>query len=79
LGRDRHPETGPMHGQSETWDPKVKLSAVRFSHRTIASMPSTSMRPPRLVRVSVEALTPIAAATCAQDIPRARRWASSAA
>lgn len=43
--------------------PKVKLSAVRPSQRTIASMPSTSIRPPSFVRVMVEALTPISFAT----------------
>lgn len=50
--------------------PKVKLSTERPSHRTIASMPSTSIRPPSLVRVSVETLTPISFATCDHDIPR---------
>ncbi|HEU5412080.1 MAG TPA: hypothetical protein VFU57_13765 [Candidatus Acidoferrales bacterium] len=49
----------------------MKLSAVRPSQRTIANMPSASIRPPRLVRVNVDALTPISSATSFQDIPRA--------
>ncbi len=58
--------------------PKTKLSTVRPTHRTIATIPSTSILPPLFVRVSVLLLTPISAPTCAQDIPRERRWASIA-
>ena len=77
----RHPAPVQCRGCPETYSvrfTKTKLSTVRPTHRTIASIPSTSILPPLFVRVSVLLLTPISAPTCAQDIPRERRWASIA-